>query len=46
MEIEIQKDLGEEILIRLKELEEKIIKILKEKNEIKRPDSCLCNNRA
>jgi hypothetical protein len=33
MKTEVKKDIGEEILIKLKELEIKIIKLLKVKNE-------------
>jgi len=45
MQPEIQKDIGEEIMIKLKELESKIIKLLKIKDEKELSDPLVLRNR-
>ncbi len=45
MHPEIQKDIGEEIMIKLKELESKIIKLLNIKNEKELSDPLVLGNR-
>jgi len=45
MQPEIQKDIGEEIIIKLKELESKIIRLLKIQNEKEFKNPSLVRNR-
>ena len=46
MQIELQKDIGEEIIMKLRELESKIIKLLKIKNEKELSDTSVPGNRS
>ena len=46
MQIELQKDIGEEIIMKLRELESKIIKLLKIKNEKELSNTSVPGNRS
>ena len=46
MQAEIQKDIGEEIIMKLKEIEFKLNKLLKKKNEEELQDPFMVRDRA